>query len=146
MTLSKFDYKMFERARIIAQTSTYDTHNLGCIMTYKGHILAEGANSNKTHPTQKKYNKKYRHFNKSPKMISDSLHAEIAALSNVPYPVKQNINWKEVHVYIYRICPGKHLGQGMARPCAACMAALKDIGIKHIYYTTDNGFAYERIV
>ena len=25
------------------------------------------------------------------------------------------------------------------------MAAIKDLGIKHIYYTTNDGFAYERI-
>ena len=34
---------------------------------------------------------------------------------------------------------------GMCRPCSSCMAAIKDLGIKHIYYTTDYGFCYEKI-
>ena len=33
----------------------------------------------------------------------------------------------------------------MARPCPACMMALKLRGVKHIYYTTDEGLAYENI-
>ena len=33
----------------------------------------------------------------------------------------------------------------MARPCPACMAAIKDFGIKNIYYTTDDGMAYENV-
>lgn len=141
--LKKFDYRMFEKARQVAATSTFKQFNLGCVIAYKGHIIATGANSNKTHPTQKKYNKKYRTFNKSDKPINDSTHAEIMALSSIPYPLEHSINWREVKVYVYRVCRGKRLGQGMARPCPACMAALKDKGIKHIYYTTDDGFAME---
>ena len=34
---------------------------------------------------------------------------------------------------------------GMCRPCPSCMAAIKDLGIKHIYYTTDDGLVYERM-
>lgn len=33
----------------------------------------------------------------------------------------------------------------LARPCPSCMAAIRDIGIKHVYYTTDDGYAYEKI-
>lgn len=33
----------------------------------------------------------------------------------------------------------------MARPCPSCMAAIKDIGISHIYYTTNDGYAYEKL-
>ena len=34
----------------------------------------------------------------------------------------------------------------MSRPCPSCLVAIKDMGIKHIYYTTDDGFAYEQII
>lgn len=145
MKLSKFDYKMFDKARQIAQTSTYDAHNLGCVITYKGHIIAMGANSNKSHTMQKKYNKKYRKFNKSPKMILDSLHAEMACITKIPYPLLQTIDWKKAKIYVYRICKGKSLGQGMARPCESCRAAIRDLGIRKIYYTTDSGYAMEEI-
>jgi deoxycytidylate deaminase len=33
----------------------------------------------------------------------------------------------------------------MARPCQSCMAAIKDLGIKEIYYTSDEGFVYEKL-
>lgn len=143
--LRKFDYKMFEKARQVAMTSDFKQFNLGCVIAYKGHIVSTGANSTKTHPTQKKYNKKYRNFKKSEKPIKDSTHAEIMALSSIPYPIEQNINWRDVKVYVYRICRGKRLGQGLARPCPACMAALRDKGIHQIYYSTDDGFAVEKL-
>ena len=31
------------------------------------------------------------------------------------------------------------------RPCNACMAMLRDFGIEEVYYTTENGYAQERI-
>lgn len=145
MKISKFDYAMFDKAREVAKKSTYDGYSLGCVIVYKKHIIGEGANSNKSHPRQKKYNRKYRTFLKTEKPINDLGHAEILALCDIPYPIGQNIDWKEIKVYVFRISPGKSLGQGMARPCKACMAALRDKGIRNLYYTTDTGYAYEKI-
>lgn len=141
--LTKFDHKMFKKARKIAETSTYKTHNLGCVIVYKHHIIGQAANSNKTHPNQKYYNKRYRTFNKSIKPILDSAHAEINALSKISYPIAQEIDWAKARVYIYRISPGRESRKGLARPCNACLHALRDRGIRHIYYTTDTGFCYE---
>ena len=86
---------------------------------------------------QKKYNKKYRHFNRSSKMINDSIHAEMSCLVNIPKCVDLNLDYSKCKVYIYRISPGKRLQIGLARPCEACMNALRDKGIRKIYYTTD---------
>ena len=33
----------------------------------------------------------------------------------------------------------------MARPCPSCMAAIRDLGIRDIYYTTNDGYVYERL-
>ncbi len=143
---TNFDYQVFDIARKVSYSSTYETHNLGCVIVYKHHIISKGANSSKTHPQQKFYNRKYRHFNKSEKPIMDSVHAEIRALNNIPYPIAEKLDWSKVEVYIYRSCPGKKLGFGLARPCNACLAALKDKGIKKIYYTTDTGYAYEELM
>lgn len=142
--ITKSDYKFFEMARKEAEKSDFDSFKLGCILSYKKHVIGRGHNSNKTSPKQKKYNR-YRQFKKGPKAIKHSLHAEIDSLNSVPYPLAQSIDWSKVDVYIYRISPGKALGIGMARSCPACMAALKDKGIKKIYYTTDTGFAMEEI-
>ena len=143
--LSKFDERMFEKAREIAKTSDFDHFHLGCVITYKHHILSTGSNSNKTHPRQKYYNHRYRNFRSDSKPHTHTVHAEMAALNTIPYPIGIQVDWKDVNVYVYRIAPGLPQHRGMARPCAACMAALKKLGIRNIYYTTDEGYAYERL-
>ena len=144
--LSKFDYKMFDAARKVAETSNFESFHLGCVFVYKHKIIASASNSTKTHPMQKKYNRKYRKFKYGNKPIVDSLHAEIAALNSIPYPIAQQIHWKDVAVYVYRICKGKPSGHGLARPCKACMNALKDAGIGHLYYTGEDSLVYEKML
>ena len=141
--LTKFDYRMFDLARRVADESDFDNFHIGCVVTYKKHVIASACNTNKTSPKQKRYNKK-RNFNKSDKPTKHSLHAEIRALSLIPYTLQQTINWRDVNVYVYRICKGKPLGHGLARSCDGCMAALRDMGIQNLYFTTDNGYCYER--
>ena len=143
-TFSKFDEHMFNKAREIAETSDFDHFHLGCVITYKHHIVGMASNSSKTHPTQKYYNHKYRKFRRGSKPCMHTIHAEIAALSSIPYPVGIQMDWKDVNVYIYRISVGKSSGHGLARPCMACEQALRKMGVKNIYYTTDYGYAYER--
>lgn len=143
--LTKFDYRMFDAARRIAQESDFENFHIGCVVVYKKHIISSACNTNKTSPKQKKYNRK-RVFNKSNKPTKHSMHAEIRALSLIPYPLQQTINWREVKIYVYRICKGKPLGHGLARSCSGCMAAIKDLGIQDLYFTTDNGYCYEKII
>ena len=56
--LSKFDERMFEKAKEVAETSDFEHFHLGCVITYKHHILSAASNSSKTHPRQKYYNYK----------------------------------------------------------------------------------------
>lgn len=142
---SKSDLRYFELARQEAEKSTYQNFHLGCVVVYKGHVISCGSNSTKTHPTQKAYNRKYRRFKYGPQLVVDSLHAEMAALTDVPYAVDVKTDWSKARVYIYRISLGRRTGRGMARPCPACFHALKNKGVHDVYYTTDDGFAYERI-
>lgn len=143
--MNKKDYRFFEMARQQALRSQFDRFHLGCVITYKGRVIGKGSNSDKTDPLQKRYNKE-RKFNKcGTQPVKHSVHAEIAALKSIPYPIQESIDWTKIKVYIYRIAPGKKLHIGSARPCLGCMKALRDRGIQNIYYTTDNGFAHERI-
>lgn len=145
MYFSKFDFKMFEMAYRVAEQSDFHPFHLGCVITYKGKVISTGYNQNKSHPTQKKYNKRYRHFKKGKRDATHSLHAELAALVNIPKCVQNNIDMSKCHVYIYRICSGKPLGFGNAFCCNACRHALIDAGVRHIYYTTDYGFSYTEL-
>lgn len=134
--LTKTDMHYFTKASQVAEISDFEKVNIGCIAVYQGTIIGVGFNTNKTHPMQKKYNRYRNGEDFIPK-----LHAEINCLNSIRY---LDINFSKVKLYIYR--KRKSAKYGMCRPCPSCMAAIKDLGIKHIYYTTDNGFVYERMV
>ena len=134
--LSNTDYRYFHKARQVATISDYDKVHIGCVAVYQGQIIGLGCNCNKTHPTQKFYNK-YRE--QSENMIP-KVHAEINCLNQIKH---LDINFSKVRLYIYRI--RKDQPFGLARPCPSCMAAIKDLGIKNIYFTTNDGYSYEHL-
>ena len=130
------DYRFFNKARQVASISDYPKIHVGCIAVYQGQVISIGCNSNKTHPTQKFYN---RYREESDNMLP-KLHAEINCLNQLKH---LNINFAKVKLYIYRI--GNDREFRMARPCPSCMAAIKDLGIRDIYYTTNDGYSYEHL-
>lgn len=130
------DYKYFDKARQAAMISDYRKIHIGTVAVYQGAIIGIGCNCNKTHPTQKFYN---RYRNQSDAMLP-KLHAEISCINSIRH---LNVNFSKVKLYIYRIRNDQPFG--LSRPCPSCMAAIRDLGIRDIYYTTNNGYAYERI-
>ena len=143
MKFTNFELRMFQAARAEAEKSTFDRFNLGCVITYKGHIIGRGFNSNKSHPLQKKYNRRYRNFNiTNGQCINHAVHAEIAAINSIPYTTGIQVDWSKVKVFVYRICNGKEFGYGNAKPCPACTHAIRDLGIKQIFFTDDDGYSY----
>lgn len=132
------EIRNFEAAKKMAETSDFGRARVGCVIVGKKSIISSGYNSHKTHPLQKLYNQE--------RKIDDehaihSMHAETSAVSKL-YG-RKDIDWGNLEVYIYRICGDREFG--MARPCKSCMKLLKECGIKHIFYTTDHGLAYERL-
>lgn len=140
--MTKSDYHYFEKARRAASISDYCRIHIGCIAVYQGNIIGVGCNTNKTHPRQKYYNR-YRtidgNFN-TLESLPPKIHAETSCLNSIR---NLDIDFSKVKLYIYRIRKDQEFG--ISRPCLACMAAIQDLGIKNIYYTTNTGFAYERI-
>lgn len=134
--LRNTDYRYFAKARKVAFVSDYYKQHLGCIAVYQGQIIGLGCNSNKTHPTQNYYNR----YRKQTDNMLPKLHAEINCLNQIKH---WNINFSKVKLYIYRI--RKDQPFGLARPCPSCMAAIKDLGIRDIYYTTNDGYSYEKL-
>ena len=137
---TKQQIKFFEKARQIAEESCFEVYHVGCIAVLKNKIIAASCNQLKTHPLQKRYNV-YREFNceSDPKNMH-ALHAEIACLSSI----KQDVNFKDIELYIVRQL--KSGGNGMSRPCAACMPYIKSLGIRDIYYSTNYGYAHEQLL
>ncbi len=134
--MNKSDYKYFEKARMIADTSDYRRIHVGCVAVYQGNVIGTGCNCNKTHPVQKYYNK-YRL--KSDDLLP-KLHAEINCINSIK---GMDINFHKVKLYIYRIRNDRPFG--LSRPCPSCMAAIKEIGIRNIYYTSNDGYIHEQI-
>ena len=139
--MNRTDFKYFNKARYIAMASDFKKIHVGCIAVYKGTIIAVGFNTNKTHPVQKYYNQFRKPEGDDISMVSEpKLHAEINCLNQLKH---LNINFSKVKLYIYRIRNDQPFG--MARPCPSCMAAIKDLGIRDIYYTTNDGNVNEKI-
>ena len=134
--LSSSDRRYFNKARNVATISDYRKIHVGCVAVYQGQVIGLGCNCNKTHPTQKYYNK-YREYSEQ---LLPKLHAEINCINQIRH---LNINFSKVKLYIYRI--RKDQPFGLARPCPSCMAAIKDLGIRYVYYTTNYGYAYEKL-
>lgn len=132
--LSRSDYHLFNKAKDVAGISDFKKIHIGCVAVYKGNIIGVGFNTNKTHPIQNYYNR-YRINKGMPK-----LHAEINCLNQIRH---LNIDFSKVKLYVNRIC--KDQEYAICRPCPSCMAAIKDLGIQNIYYTTNEGYAYEKI-
>ena len=134
--LRKIDYKYFNKACHVATISDYKKTHVGCVAVYQGQVIGLGCNCNKTHPAQKFYNK----YRKQSDSMLPKLHAEISCLNQIKH---LNINFAKVKLYIYRIRNDQPFG--LSRPCPSCMAAIKDLGIRDIYYTTNDGYSYERL-
>lgn len=138
--LKKRHLNFFKKAKSMTELSDFNKIHIGCVAVYSNKIIGVGYNTYKTHPTQKEYDDKYRILDKGNNISNlHSLHAEISCLTSI----KKDIPWDKVEIYIYRKMSKRPFG--MARPCPACMAMIKDKGIKHIYYTTNDGFAYEQL-
>lgn len=133
--ITKSDYRYFDKARQAAMISDYYKTHIGCVAVYQGAVIGIGCNCNKTHPIQKKYN----NYRKLSDTMLPKLHAEINCINSIRH---LDINFSKVKLYIYRI--RKDQPFGLSRPCPSCMAAIKDLGIKDIYYTTNDGYCYER--
>ena len=132
--------KFFNIAKAISKCSDWKKQHIGVVIVYKNRPIQYGYNTSKEIPMQKRYNK-YRGFN--PESSKNCAHAEMIALNRlVKSKSFANLDVSKIHVYVYR--EYKNGSYALARPCAACEAALRAIGIKHIHYTGNNSLVYER--
>lgn len=115
--------KFFDIAKSISKHSDHPHHKLGAVISKGNRVISLGFNKNKTH-TRSNHNWK-------------RLHAEISAIIKA----KQDIT--NCYIYIYRETKDGQIA--MARPCCSCMQAIKEAGIKKIFYTSSEGFLEESI-
>lgn len=128
-----------EAAKLADYHGTRSAPAIGACAIYKGSIVAEAWNTNKTSPLQARYNV-YRY---APADTPCKAHAEASLIQKLRWKFGAEIDWSRVHIYIYREYKDGTLAP--SRPCPSCMALLRDIGIKKVMYTTEDGFAEEKI-
>ena len=133
MASEKTIKKFLMKAKYASQFSDFPRQKLGAVMVLGNKIIADGFNTAKTSPIQKEYNK-YRNF-EIDTINNGSVHAEMMCLIRTRY--MEDVDWSRVCIYIYR--EKKDGLISLAKPCEACLAALKERGIRetNIYYTTD---------
>lgn len=134
--------RFFTVAQKQSMQSTYARHKgnrgngkicIGSAIVKGNYVVAKGVNKIKTHTRQLIHNKKHLFIAPAPR-----IHAEIDAL------IASRFNdLTGCEVFVYREMADGTLAN--CRPCPACMGAMIEAGIKHIYYTTEQGYFYERI-
>lgn len=116
---------------------------MGCVIMYKNKVISIGYNISKSHPIQKAYNVhrsvKNRIFNVD--KHDNNIHAECMALRNAIRQFNGDLSKCSIFVYSEK----KDGSTRLSRCCNACCKMLKDNNITNIYYTTENGYVYEKI-
>ena len=137
MKLTKRHKAYFKAAKAISELSDIK-QKIGCVVVYKHRIISSGYNHSKTCPLQKQYNK-YR-FNVE-ESILHSVHAETDAL--LPLLKRKDIDFSHVSIYLYRQYKNGDLAP--SRPCESCLALMRSLGVRHLYFTGNNKYFYEEI-
>ena len=126
----------FKAASAMAQLGDFPRVKIGAVAVYGHRIISSGFNTSKTDPVQKLYNR-YRFTEDTPA----AMHAEIMCLK--PLIGRDDIDFKKVELYVYR--SGQKDTLLLARPCLSCMQLIKNLGIRNIYFTINNGYSHENI-
>lgn len=129
----------FDLARNACFYSDCNCARLGAVLVYKNKVMSVGWNNTKTNPLQQELNQ-HRNLDSNVHEINNSLHAEVTCLLRAR---GLNIEYSKSSLFVYRI--KKDGSSGLSRPCKGCMSLIKELGIKNIYYSTESGWAYERI-
>ena len=118
---------------------------IGAVLMYKNKVISVGYNTTKSNPIQKAYNV-YRNANGREYDVerqNNGLHAEIMALQHATRSFKGDLSKCSIFVYSEKKEGYKRLTR-LTKPCNACSKRLEELGIRNIYYTTNNGWTYER--
>lgn len=131
--MSKTEQRFFKLASSFSKQSTYPRVHIGAVIVMGRRVISHGANHWRTHTKQKKY-ASYRY--ECPECVRDEaghIHAEMDAIIRAG---KKNLQGSSIFVY------REDLKGEIAdcKPCGACMRAIKDAGIKRVYYTSRDGY------
>lgn len=125
--------KGYEFARQASLKSDFIRCHTGAVAIYNNRILALGWNSSKTSSLQARYNKE-RGFDGY--TYKSSMHAEMMIVNKIKY---LDIDFSQVRIFVWRGIDKPRL----SKPCAACEKALRDLGIRKVFYTGNDSYIEE---
>jgi deoxycytidylate deaminase len=128
--ISKSLKKKFDVAKAASIYGQHESAKIGAAIFRKNEIISIGFNSYKTHT-------RFNHINSFSEDMTYVLHAEMAAI------LKARRSLDGCNIFVFR--EYKNGSMAMSRPCKACYNALKEAGIKYIYYTSSEGYNKERL-
>ena len=137
--MNTYDLRYFRLAKNASKNSDFKQHHIGCIAVLNHHVLDTSWNSNRTSPLQAQFNK-YRNLYSDG--IINKIHAEISLIDKLKR--LHGIDFSKINVYLYREWHDGELA--LSRPCNGCYEALRQFGIKNIYYTTYGGYKHEEVI
>jgi deoxycytidylate deaminase len=137
MNLTKSHKAYFKAAKAISELSDFPRVKIGCCAVYKHKIISSGCNSIKTNPTQKRLN-----IHRFSVDTPHTIHAELACL--LPLINREDIDFRDVSLYVYR--EYKNGCTALSKPCPSCMAFIRELGIRKLYYSGDNSYINEELI
>lgn len=120
----------FKIAKQASTLAMHDAFKVGAVIIQGNRVISIGWNDqHKTHPGIKRYGGN----------ALQTLHAEAMAILRS----RHKASLKGAKMYVYRAIKDGTLAN--ARPCITCQNIMKAFGITRMYYTINNGWAYEAI-
>lgn len=126
--------KGYELARQASLKSDFGRCETGAVAIYGNKILAYGWNSNKTSSLQAKYNSRTNRFDGH--KYKSAIHAEMMVVNKIKF---LDIEFGQVRIFVWR---GKTQPM-LSKPCSACEKAMRDLGIRKVFYTGNNSLIEE---
>ena len=132
-----FIKRMIRFSEDIESDRPYGKVKMVAFLIHKNKVISFGVNSEKTSFYQYKF--RLRSEVNNADFIYDKTHAEIAAIKKI-HPSFDD--WEHVELFV---CSKKKDGSfRLARPCPICEKAIREKGIRKVYYTNNyNGITKE---
>lgn len=124
------DYKFFNVAKEISKLSDFYPEHVGAILVLRNEIISTGYNRYKSSPMQGVW------AEKAGRPEAIYTHAEMSCLDKLKHG-----DYSLAKIYVYRETKTGELG--ISKPCEICTMALKHFNIRHVFYTTKEGYAEE---
>lgn len=126
--------KAYELAKSASLNSDFYKCHTGAVAIYGNKVLAIGWNSEKLSTMQARYNTRTRGFDGHE--YKSSIHAEMMVVNKIKY---LDVDFSQVRIFVWR---GQKTPM-LSKPCKACEKAMRDLGIRKVFYTGANSYISE---